>query len=177
MEIVLVVMVVFSVVVVAWLTLAQAGDPPAPGKPAPDFTLPGIDGGTHGLADLRGSRAAIVFHPQDETPECVEVVARLAAAQGAIAAAGASLVTVVVSEPAAARAYTDAQGPGLRVLCDSAGRVAKAYGTLVNLGFLRFAKKLIVLVDAHGRVERIWRDPVGPKHVEELLQALGAFPR
>ena len=173
MEIVLVVMVVFSVVVVAWLTLAQSGDPPAPGKPAPDFRLAGIDGAEHGLAELRGARAAIVFHPQDETPECLEIVGRLASAHAAVSAAGASLVTVVVSEPAAAEAYARAHGQGLRVLCDPTGRTAKAYGTLVNLGFLRFAKKLIVLVDAHGRVERIWRDPVGLPHVEELLKALG----
>ncbi len=177
MEIVLVVMVVFSVVVVAWLTLAQAGDPPAPGKAAPEFRLPGIDGAEHSLAGLRGARAAIVFHPQDETPECLAVVGRLAAAHAGIASAGASLVTVVVSDPAAAEAYAKAHAPGLRVLCDPAGRVAKAYGTLVNLGFMRFAKKLIVLVDANGRVERIWRDPVGPEHVEELLRALGAGPR
>jgi peroxiredoxin Q/BCP len=82
-----------------------------------------------------------------------------------------------VSDPVAAEAYVKAHAPGLRVLCDPAGRVAKAYGTLVNLGFLRFAKKLIVLVDANGRVERTWRDPVGLEHVEELLRALGAGPR
>jgi peroxiredoxin Q/BCP len=177
MEIVLVVMVVFSVVVVAWLALAQAGDPPAPGTAAPDFRLPGTDGAEHSLSGLRGACAAIVFHPQDETPECLAVVGRLAAAHAGIASAGASLVTVVVSDPAAAEAYAKAHAPGLRVLCDPAGRVAKAYGTLVNLGFMRFAKKLIVLVDANGRVVRIWRDPVGLEHVEELLLALGAGPR
>ena len=177
MEIVLAVMVVLTVVIVAWLGLAQAGDPPAPGKAAPDFSLAGTDGGPQRLADLRGSRAAIVFHPQDETPECLEVVERLAAAEPTIRAAGAALVTVVVSGPEAAQAYARAHGEGLRVLCDPAGRTAKAYGTLVNLGFLKFAKKLIVLVDAHGRVERVWRDPVGPPHVEELVRALGAGPR
>lgn len=177
MEIVLAVMVVLSVVIVGWLTLAQAGDPPAPGKAAPEFGLTGIDGAPLRLADLRGTRAAIVFHPQDETPECLEVVGRLAAANAAIGSAGAALVTVVVSGPEAAQAYVRAHGEGLRVLCDPAGRAAKAYGTLVNLGFLKFAKKLIVLVDAHGRVERVWRDPVGPQHVEELVRALGAGPR
>ena len=61
MEIVLAVMVVLSVVIVGWLTLAQAGDPPAPGKAAPEFGLTGIDGAPLRLADLRGTRAAIVF--------------------------------------------------------------------------------------------------------------------
>jgi peroxiredoxin len=176
MEIVLVVMIVFSVVVVAWLVYAQSGEPPAPGKAAPEFRLAAIGGGEQTLAALRGARAAIVFHPQDETPECLAVVERLAASAPVIALSGAALVTVVVSEPAVAEAYALAHAPGLRVLCDPAGRAARAYGVLVNLGFLRFAKKLVVLVDARGQVERVWRDPVGPQHVDELLKALGAGP-
>ena len=172
MEIVLVVMVVFSVAVVAWLALAQSGEPPAPGKAAPEFRLPGTDGAEHSLSALRGSRAVIVFHPQDETPECLAVVERLAAGATAIAAAGASLATVVVSGPEAALAYTRSHGEGLRVLCDADGRATKAYGALVNLGFMKFARKLIVLVDARGNVERVWRDAVGPQHVDELIATL-----
>jgi thioredoxin-dependent peroxiredoxin len=172
MEIVLVVLVVFSVAVVAFLTVAQSGDPPAPRSPAPDFRLAGADGVERSLGEFRGSRLAIVFHPQDETPECVAVVERVAGVAPAIAAAGAALVTVVVSGPEAARAYAAAHAPGLAVLCDADGRVARAYGSLVNLLAMRFAKKLIVLVDPHGRVERVWRAPVTPSNVDELRAAL-----
>lgn len=177
MEIVLVVMVVFSVMVVTWLAIAQSGEPPAPGAEAPDFRLQGTDGADHSLSALRGARAVIVFHPQDETPECLVVVERLVAAAPAIASAGASLATVVVSEVEAARAYGLSHGVVPGVLCDPAGRTTKAYGALVNLGFLKFARKLVVLVDAQGKVDRVWKDPVGPQHVDELLAALTKFPR
>lgn len=177
MEIVLVVMVVFSFVVVAWLTLAQSGEPPRPGKPAPDFRLQGIDGKEQSLSALRGNRAVIVFHPQDETPECLAVLERLAAGAPAIASAGAWLATVVVSRREAAQAYAGNHAVGLQVLCDADGRAAKAYGALVNLGFMKFARKLIVLVDARGNVERVWRDAVGPVQVDELLGALAGPSR
>lgn len=176
MEIVLVVMVVFAAVVVAWLSYAQSGEPPAPGAAAPEFDLEGIEGGRLAPSGLRGVRTAIVFHPQDETPECLAVVERIAALAPSMASAGATLVTVVVSRPEAARAYALAHGAGLRVLCDPTGRATKAYGALVNLGFMKFARKLIVLVDARGKVERVWRDPVSPAHVEELARAVGAGP-
>lgn len=172
MEIVLAVMVVLAVAIVAWLSIAQSGEPPAPGKPAPDMRVVGLDGTEQSLSALAGSRAAIVFHPQDETPECLAVVERLRAGAPAAAAAGAVLATVVVSGPDVARAYAAAHAEGLRVFCDPRGRAAKAYGALINLGFLKFARKLIVLVDAHGRVERVWRDPVGPEQVDEALAAL-----
>jgi peroxiredoxin Q/BCP len=176
MEIVLVLMVVFAFGLVAWLGFAQSGEPPARGKGAPAFDLEGADGSPQTLASVKGSRAAIVFHPQDDTPECVAVVERLAALAPAAATAGAALITVVVSEPAAARAYAQKHGAGLRVACDPTGRTAKAYGALVNLGFMKFARKLVVLVDANGRVERTWRDPVGPAHVDEVGKALGLPP-
>lgn len=172
MEIVLVVMVVFSVVVVAWLTLAQSGEPPARGKPAPEFHLNGTDGAEHSLTQLRGRRAVLVFHPQDDTPECLAVLERLAGAGAQIEAAGAWLAAVVVSDAATAQAYAAKHGQTSLVLGDPDGKVTKAYGALVNLGFMRFARKLIVLVDARGIVERVWRDAVGPQQVEELLTAL-----
>ena len=174
MEIVLVVMVVFSFVVVGWLAIAQSGEPPAPGKPAPAFMLVGADGAEHEPPFTPGRRGLLVFHPQDETPECLAVVERLASIAPGIEAAGASLAVVVVSSPETARAYAAAHGPNLRVLCDTDGKATKAYGALVNLGFLKFARKLIVLVDGRGHVERVWRDAVGPQQVDDLLKILAA---
>jgi peroxiredoxin Q/BCP len=176
MEIVLVVMVVFSVVVVTWLTLAQSGEPPARGKPAPEFRLKGTDGAEHALAQSRGRRAVLVFHPQDDTPECLAVLQRLSDAAAEIEAAGIWLATVVVSDTGTAQAYAAMHGPGSCVLCDTDGRVTKSYGALVNLGFMRFARKLIVLADTRGNVEHVWRDAVGPQHVDELLKAIAAGP-
>jgi peroxiredoxin Q/BCP len=37
---------------------------PGVGDPAPDFTLPGSDGVTHTLADLRGQYVVIAFFPK-----------------------------------------------------------------------------------------------------------------
>lgn len=176
MEIVLAVMVVLAVAIVAWLGFAQSGEPPKRGAPAPEFSLDDLDGRRQSLAAARGARVALVFHPQDETPECVAVVERLAAVAPAIATAGVTLWAVVVSEPRAARAYAQARAPGVPVLCDPMGRTAKAYGALVNLGFMRFARKEIVLVDAWGKVERTWRDPVTPVQVDELARTLGVAP-
>jgi thioredoxin-dependent peroxiredoxin len=177
LEIVLVAMIVFAVAVVTWLTIAQSGEPPPSGKAAPDFRLPDVDGIEHTPQSSRGHRSVLVFHPQDETPECLAVVERLSAVAPDIEAAGTTLWTVVVSSREAAGAYSKRHGAGLRVLCDSDGRAAKAYGALVNLGFMKFARKLVVLVDGRGIVERVWRDPVGPQHVDELLGALAAPSR
>jgi peroxiredoxin Q/BCP len=172
MEIVLILLVAFSTIVVAWLTLAQSGDPPKSGAPAPDFCLPSIDDTELALQGMRGRRVVLVFHPQDETPECIAFIERFKAIAPQVEAAGASLVAIVVSTREVAQAYARAHGLDMPVLCDAEGKAAKAYGSLVNLGFMKFARKLTVLVDGRGAVERAWRDIPGPQHADELLKAL-----
>jgi peroxiredoxin Q/BCP len=47
--------------------------PPAPGEPAPDFTLPGIANGeqaTFTLSAARGSSVVLAFYPGDDTMTC-----------------------------------------------------------------------------------------------------------
>ena len=176
MEIVLAVMVVLTVAIVAWLGFAQSGELPKRGAPAPEFALEDVEGARQSLAAARGTRVALVFHPQDETPECVAVVERVAAVAPAMASSGVTLWAVVVGDPPAARAYAQAHAPGVRVLCDPAGKAARAYGALVNLGFMKFARKQVVLVDPWGKVERTWRDPVTPVQVDELARTLGVAP-
>jgi peroxiredoxin Q/BCP len=47
--------------------------PPAPGQPAPDFALPGVEGGvrrTFTLADAKGSCLVLAFYPGDDTMTC-----------------------------------------------------------------------------------------------------------
>mgnify|MGYP001588046460 CR=1 FL=1 len=41
-------------------------------KPAPDFSLAGSDGATHGLADYAGRTVVIYFYPKDDTPGCTK---------------------------------------------------------------------------------------------------------
>jgi len=52
-------------------TMAAAQDPPAPAPPvlnvgdkAPDFSLPGSDGKTHSLADLKGKTVVLAWFPK-----------------------------------------------------------------------------------------------------------------
>lgn len=38
------------------------------GAAAPDFSLPGSDGKTHALKDLRGKHVVLVFYCMNDTP-------------------------------------------------------------------------------------------------------------
>ncbi|MCD8561589.1 redoxin domain-containing protein, partial [Candidatus Saccharibacteria bacterium] len=41
-----------------------------PPYPAPNFSLPGVDGTQHTLAEFRGKWVVLYFYPADDTPGC-----------------------------------------------------------------------------------------------------------
>ena len=53
--------------VAAVLFTSSVADAPPVGDMAPDFTLPGSDGNTHTLSDLRGKHVVIAFFPKAYT--------------------------------------------------------------------------------------------------------------
>jgi len=174
-EIVLFVMLGVAVGFIAWVNLAQSGKPPERGSAAPPFDLEGSNGARHSLAGLAGTRVVIFFFPQDDTPECVAAITRLRDVRSAIAAHGASLLAVGVGTADSARRYAGLHSLDFPLLADSDGKVARRYGALINTGFAKFARKLVVIVNPAGRVERTFRDVEidTPGHIEALLGALG----
>jgi peroxiredoxin Q/BCP len=167
-EYVLVALLVVAVIGVAGLSYAQAGSVPEPGKPAPSVGLFTPEGRAFDVSTWKGQRVVLHFHPQDDTPECLEVLRRFVALRPAIEQAGVSLVVIGVASPEATAVYRSQNALDLQTLCDPQGRAARAYGALVNLVFMRFARKTTVLIDASGKVERAWRDIPGPQQVEAL---------
>lgn len=168
LEYVLVGLLVFAVLGVAALSFAQAGSVPDPGKPAPDVGLLTAEGTPVSTTAWKSQRLVLHFHPQDDTPECLDVLRRFDALRPAIEQAGARLIAVGVASPEATAAYRSQHGLGLEMFCDPKGRAARAYGALINLVAMRFARKTTVVIDGWGKVERAWRDVPGPQQVEAL---------
>ena len=172
MEIVLIILVGLAAVLVVYLSFAQAGDPPKVGTPAPEWSLPDHEGKPRASADSRGRRLVLFFYPQDETPECLAIVDRLAKISPAYADFAADFFAVAVCKPQEAAIYRVKHDATFAVLCDADGRVAKRYGALINPGFAKFARKLIVVVAPDGTIERIFRDILDTGPVDTLLRHL-----
>lgn len=165
-------LVLFAIVGTVALTLAQAGDPPLAGKAAPALALVDLEGRPVGLDRWRGRRLVVHFHPQDDTPECLEVLRGFEGLLPEIERAGLAFAAVGVSDPGKATAYRSQQALALPMFCDPGGRSARAYGTLVNLVFMRFARKCTVVIDGQGRLERVWTRSLGPEQVQALKDYL-----
>jgi peroxiredoxin len=99
----------------------------ADGTGAPAFVLPSTNGGSVRLADLVGTRAAIVF-VRPGCPHCERLLAELS---GVEAGDGGQILVVTAAGVESAGKLQSDHGLALPVLADSTGSTASAYAVSV----------------------------------------------
>jgi peroxiredoxin Q/BCP len=152
----------------------------AEGDAAPDFTLPDQDGNEVTLSDLRGETVVLYFYPRADTPGCTTQACGIRDRGDEYAAAGASVIGVSPDEPAALKRFAGKYDLGFTLLGDADHAVADAYGAWGEksmygkkyLGMLRST----FIVDADGKVARVFPKVQPKKHDDLILKALGALP-
>jgi peroxiredoxin Q/BCP len=152
----------------------------ATGEMLPDIALTAPDGTTVRPADFRGTKLVLFFYPKDDTPGCTIENKDFSALADDFARAGTALLGISKDPPArhvkfiakyalAAPLASDAAEGGLS---DALGFWAEKqnYGR-TYMGMVRST----VLVDAEGRIARVW-SPVKVKgHADDVLAAARAL--
>jgi peroxiredoxin Q/BCP len=130
--------------------------PPKRGDAAPDFALADQTGAKRTLSEFRGKWLVLYFYPRDDTPGCAEQAMRYRNAMRDLEALGAAVCGISVNgTDSHARFALKYQLP-FALLADIKGEVAKRYGSLVNLGFFRFARRNTFLVNPEGKIEKVY---------------------
>src|ERR1700716_3953602 len=62
--------VLVGVIALSGVLGADTQTPPAAGQPAPDFSLPSVEGGLVSLKDYKGKWVVLYFYPKDFTSGC-----------------------------------------------------------------------------------------------------------
>lgn len=143
---------------------------------APDFTLP-RDGGTElSLSALRGKAVVLFFYPRDDTPGCTKESIGFSEALEAFQAAGAEVVGISRDTVAKHEKFIAKHGLTVPLVSDAETTVCEAYGTWVEKNM--YGKKSMgierstFLIDAEGKIAKIWRKVKVPGHVDEVLEAV-----
>jgi len=104
--------------------------PVAPGEPAPDFTLPAVDGDrTVSLADFRGrSPLFLGLLLGLWCPFCRRQIAQMSTTEGKLKALGVETLGVVATPPENARLYFKFRPARMRLAADPELSTHRAYG-------------------------------------------------
>jgi len=175
LRIVLLVIVVIVAVLVFWLTSRSAT--PAEGTAAPEFTLPSQDGSPVSLKDYRGRWVVLYFYPKDQTPGCSREAHNFQADQSKYAERNAVVLGVSVDNVDSHKKFCAKEGLNFKLLADADYKVSGAYGSLINLGLVKFAARHTFLIDPDGKIARVYTSVDPAKHSQEVLAELDVLKK
>ena len=168
--VIVVVLIVLAALLVA--RAARAGELPEAGKPAPDFNLPDQNGKQHALQDYRGKWLVLYFYPKNDTPGCTQQACAFRDDLNQISELGAQVVGVSVDDSDSHAAFAKKYHLPFPLLADSKGAVAASYGALMNLGFMKVARRYTFLIDPQGNVGKVYLSVETSRHSKEIIEDL-----
>ncbi|RLK10953.1 peroxiredoxin [Ruegeria conchae] len=146
---------------------------------APDFTLPRDGGGEVSLSEQRDRAVVLFFYPRDDTPGCTKESIGFSEQLQAFADAGANVFGISRDTVAKHDKFVAKHGLTTPLLSDEGQTVCEDYGVWVEKNM--YGRKSMgierstFLIDAEGKIARIWRKVKVPGHVDEVLEAARAL--
>jgi peroxiredoxin len=119
---------------------------PALGSKAPDFKLPGVDGKTYSLADVRGRNGTVVAFICNHCPYVRAIIGRMVGEAEAWRALGIGTIAIMPNDTESYRedsfdnmkAFAARHSFGFPYVIDETQDVAKAYGAQCTPDFFGF---------------------------------------
>ena len=147
-----------------------------PGQRAPDFTLPNQDGEDVSLSDFRGWTVVLYFYPKADTPGCTAQACGIRDHAADYEAAGVVVLGVSPDPVEAIKRFHGGQSLNFTLLADADHGVCETYDVWVEKSMYGRtywgAQRATFIIDADGRVARVF-PKVSPKtHDEVVLEAL-----
>ena len=144
----------------------------------PEFSLPGIDGKTYSLADVRGPKGALVMFICNHCPYVKAVASRLVDDVKALSEAGIGAIAIMSNDTKKVpedsfenmKAFAQAHGFTFPYVIDETQDVAGEYGAICTPDFFGFNSDLEL--QYRGRLDESGRDPASPDTRRELLEAM-----
>jgi peroxiredoxin Q/BCP len=173
-----IVLLLIMVVVIVMLVprLLSRSAPPAVGSSAPDFTLPSQEGSVS-LKDHRGQWVVLYFYPKDQTPGCSREAHNFQVDQPKYAERNAVVLGVSVDSVDSHKKFCAKEGLNFKLLADTDHKVSDSYGSLTNLGLVKFSARHTFLIDPNGKVAKAYTSVDPLRHSAEVLNELDVLQK
>ncbi|MBI3477221.1 MAG: peroxiredoxin [Acidobacteria bacterium] len=164
--------VVLLVAVMVTSMVVFAGSPPVVGSLAPEFTLNSQEGKAVSLKDFHGSWVVLYFYPKDFTSGCTVEAHNFQRDQAQYQQKSAVVLGVSVDSADSHKQFCTKEGLNFKLLADTEYKVSNAYGSLTNMGVVKFAARHTFIINPDGKIARAFTEVNPNKHSEEVLAAL-----
>lgn len=144
------------------------------GEQAPDVTLHVAEGDRE-LSSWRGRKLVLYFYPKDDTSGCTREAQDFTALAEAFAKAGVTVIGVSRDSLERHVKFADKYALNVLLAADEDGAVCHAFGVWVEKSL--YGRKYMgieratFLIDADGRITRVWRKVKVAGHAQAVLGA------
>lgn len=149
------------------------------GAPAPDFSLPATGGRTVSRAALLGKPFVLYFYPRADTPGCTKEACAFQAGLPDFSGLGVTVIGVSKDGMKALEKFAEKYTLEFPLASDPESKMIDAYGAWVEKSM--YGKKYMgierstVLVDAQGKIAKIWPKVKIDGHADDVLKAVKAL--
>lgn len=149
------------------------------GAQAPNLTLKDDRGQVISLEQFRGQPVVLYFYPKDDTTGCTKEACAFRDRQADLKAAGAVVLGVSPDGVESHGKFRDKFQLNFPLLADEDHALAESYGAWREKNM--YGKKSMgvvrstFLIDAQGKVARVWKKVNVDGHDQEVLEALAAL--
>jgi peroxiredoxin Q/BCP len=150
------------------------------GDMAPDFELPADGDRSVSSNGLRGKAIVLYFYPKDDTSGCTAEAIAFNALRDKFEAAGAVVLGVSPDSVASHAKFKRKHDLSLTLAADEAKTALEAYGvwrekSMYGRTYMG-VERTTFLIDAKGRIARVWRKVKVPGHAEDVLATVQSLP-
>jgi peroxiredoxin Q/BCP len=146
------------------------------GSKAPDFTLATDEGKKVKLSQLRGKPVVVYFYPKDDTPGCTREACAFRDRKKDLEKLGAVVLGISPDDETSHAKFRDKFRLNFPLLADAGHKVADKFGAWREKNM--YGKKSMgiqrstFLIDADGKVAKVWKAVKVDGHDEQVLTAL-----
>jgi peroxiredoxin Q/BCP len=157
--------------------ILSAASAPSVGSVALDFILPSQDGAPISLNGYRGKWVVLYSYPKDFTSGCTIEAHNFQRDQAQYQKKGVVVLGVSVQGVDSHKQFCTKEGLNFKLLADTDHKVSSAYGSLTDLGVVKFASRHTFIINPEGKVAKVFTEVNPNKHSEEVLAALAELQK
>ena len=154
---------------------ADTQTPPRVGQPAPDFSLPSVEGGLVSLKDYKGKWVVLYFYPKDFTSGCTLEALNFERDLTQYQSQNAVILGVSSDTVESHKDFCTKEGLNFKLLADPELKAITMYGSTMD--GVKMAARNTFLIDPDGKIARVYISVKPAGHSEEILNDLAVLTK
>ena len=147
------------------------------GDIAPDFKLKDQKGDDHTLSSYLGKQILLYFYPKDSTPGCTKEACEIRNNFSTFEKMKLVILGVSADSVGSHEKFASKYNLPFPLLADENRKVVKMYGVWGKKKFMgreyEGIKRMSFLIDAKGKIEKIYEEVKPAEHAKEVISDLG----